>query len=104
MSPSRSCSRGRGHTSPEWLPTTSRYRLPADRGRLELEDRAVFLVGQHIQQAVRTLLHVADALAQVREECLAAQFLPILVEDDALHLAGAGNAAELQAAHEQVVL
>ena len=46
--------------------------------RLELEQRAVALVRQHVQQSVRALLDVANALPQILEQRLAPNLLPLL--------------------------
>src|SRR5688572_10790830 len=58
------------------------------RRRLQLQDRAVVFVRDHVQQAIRTLPHVADALVQLREERLASQLVELVVEDDAFEAAG----------------
>ena len=56
--------------------------------RLDAQHRALVLVGDDVEQAVGALLHVANALPQIREQRLAAQLLHLLVEQDAVELAG----------------
>ena len=62
------------------------------------------MVRQHVEQLVGPLAHLADALAEVLQQRFAAQLLHLVVEDDALQVAGAGDAALLQGADEDVAL
>src|SRR5262245_44807333 len=59
-------------------------RRPRISDRLDAQQRAVLFVRQQIQQPVRALTHFADALSELAEHRLAAQFLGLRVEDDAL--------------------
>src|SRR5690606_2493593 len=80
-------------------------RCPAARASLrgpDPQNRALVLVGHDVQQAVRTLRDVADALAQLDEQALAAQLLEVLIEQHAIEPAGARNLAVAQAADEQI--
>src|SRR5688572_9576325 len=65
---------------------------------------AVVFVGDHIEHPVRSLADVADALMQLGQQALAPQLLELVVEDDALEAAGAGDFTAAGAADEQVVL
>src|SRR5687768_17869407 len=65
--------------------------------RLDAQHRAFILVGDHVQQSIGALLHVANALAQVDEQRLAAQLFHLRVEEDAVELAGARDLAGAQA-------
>src|SRR5688572_19461231 len=73
------------------------------RGRLQLEQGPVVLVRQYIDETIRPLTHVSDPLTPVGKEDFAADLLPVLVENNPVHLTGTGNAADLQAADEEVV-
>src|SRR5688572_22539243 len=73
------------------------------RGRLQLEQRPVVLVRQDIDEPIRPLTHIPDPLTPVGKEDFTADLLPVLVENDPVHLTGSGNAADLQAADEEVV-
>src|SRR5690606_36199337 len=79
-------------------------RSRASVGGLDPEHGALIFVRQDVQELVRPHAHVANALPQVDEQHLAPQLLHVLVEQDALHVAGAGNLAHAQAADEHVAL
>src|SRR5690606_16595966 len=66
--------------------------------------RAVTLVRDHVQQAVRTLAHVANAPAPILQQRLAAQLFEVLVHDDALELARGRDLAVAHAADEEIAL
>src|SRR5262252_3792895 len=70
--------------------------------RLDTQHRALGLVGDHVQQAVGTLLHVANALAKIGEQRLAPQLLHLLVEEDAIEMTRARDLALAQSADEHV--
>lgn len=59
------------------------------------QQRAIFFIGQNVEQSVRTLVHVADALTEFPEKRIAADRKATHVEDDALDLFAN------QPAHEQ---
>ena len=65
----------------------ARSRGSSGSPRLDAQHRAFVLVGDHVEQAVGALLHVANALPQIDEQRLAAQLLHLLVEQDAVELA-----------------
>ena len=71
---------------------------------LDTKQRAVFFGGQHIQQIVRPLPDIANALLQLGQHGLAAQFFPAIIEDDALNLPGARNAALPESCDKQIAL
>src|SRR5690606_37351731 len=80
-------------------------RCPAARASLRGPDpqhRALVLVGHDVQQAVRTLCDVADALAQLDEQALAARLLEVLVQQDASEPPGARDLAVAQPADEKI--
>jgi hypothetical protein len=60
--------------------------------------------GQNVQKAFRGLTNVANALMQVGQKRFATEFLPLIVEDNALDLASSSDAAFAQSGHEHVVL
>ena len=74
------------------------------RGRLEAQQHAVVLVGDHVDQAVGALAHVADALVQLRQQRLAPQLFQLVVQHHALQAARARHLAAPRAAHEEVAL
>src|SRR5207302_6294082 len=61
-------------------------------------------VGQQIQQAVRTLPHVANPLVEVAQQRLAPELLPLVVEHDPLELSARRHFAFAQPAYERVAL
>src|SRR5690606_4736393 len=65
---------------------------------------AIFLVCEDVNRSVRRLLHVAHPLVQVGEQGFAPQLLHLLVQQHAIHPAGARDLPGSQAAHEQVSL
>src|SRR3954466_6099056 len=74
--------------------------LPASRSmslRLELQNRAVVLVGQHVDETVGTLSDVADPLFEVGEQRFARDRKAFRVQDDALQH-HAAHAADEQVA------
>jgi len=74
----------------------------SERRRFDTQQCTVVLVGDHVEQAVGPLPHVANPLMQVAEQPLAAQLLELVVEHDALEAARARNLADARAADEQV--
>src|SRR5262245_5987192 len=70
--------------------------------RLDAQHRAVVFVGQQIEQTVRTLPHLTDALAEFAEERFTAHFLHLRVEDDPFEMTGAGDLAGAHRAGERV--
>src|SRR5688572_5222917 len=76
---------------------------PSVRG-LDAQNRAGVLVGQEVQQLVRALPHVADALTQIHEQHLTAQLFPVVVEANALEMSRARDLAHAHAADERVAL
>src|SRR6185295_8653464 len=70
--------------------------------RLDAQHRARGFVCDHVEQAVRALLHVANPLVKIDEQRLAPQLLHLLVEQDAIEMARAGNLALAQPADEHV--
>src|SRR5207249_7172317 len=60
-------------------PTASTWRRRRGR-RFESKEHAVVLGGQHIEETVGTLTHVADALLQLAQHRLAVQLFPLVVE------------------------
>src|SRR5205085_11575814 len=69
------------------------FRRRGGSGRLDSQHGAWFLVGQHVQQFVGTHADVADALVELVEQPLAAQFFELLVEQHTLDMARARNLA-----------
>src|SRR5205085_2769198 len=63
---------------------------------------AVVLRSQHVQQPIWPLAHIANALMKFAEQRLAAKLLPLIVEDEALQLAGAWDFAFAEAGNEYV--
>src|SRR5690606_19340456 len=99
----RSC--GKCYVVPAAAPQGGRPARPAALfRRLDAENGALVLVGDDIEQPVRPLTHVADTLAQIVQQHLAAQLLELLVEQDALELARARHLALAQPADEPVAL
>ena len=84
--------------APAICSTSSGSRLARSAARL------LDLVGQQIQQAVRSLPHVADSLTQLGQQRLAPQLLHLLVEEDALEMARARDLAGAQRADEDIAL
>src|SRR5688572_11090290 len=74
-------------------PSTSRG---GSAPRHELPELPVRLVGHHVERAVRTLAHVADALAAVGEEVFFT-YDPVVLEDQS-HKSRAAEAADEEAA------
>src|SRR4051812_32831304 len=70
--------------------------------RFNAEQRPLILRRQHIQETVRPLTDVSDALLQVDQHGFAPKFLPSVIEFDPLNLAGLWDAAFTQAADEHV--
>src|SRR5688572_26156788 len=86
--------------------TNRRWRIenPRRSTRLYSKHGTVVLGGQHVQQAIRSLTHVADALFQFAEHRFAPDLLPAFIELDALHLTRRRRLALAQAADEKVAL
>jgi PQQ enzyme repeat len=57
---------------------------PRRNPRLHLQQRAVILLREHVQQTIRTLPHIANAVLQLAEHRLAVKLLPLLVEVDSI--------------------
>ena len=74
------------------------------RRRLDLNHRSVVFFRQNVNQSVRSLADVSDALMEVLQDRFPAQFPQFLVEDNALHSAGAGNPPALDAADKDIAL
>ena len=74
------------------------------RSRLYPKECSLVLGGQHVQESIRSLTYIADALMQIAQHRLAANFLPAVVEDNPLPLTGSGNLPLSQAADEHVSL
>src|SRR6187399_747601 len=85
------------------IPASAGLKSPALL-RFDAEDRTFLFVRQHIQEAVRPLPHVADALPQVGQQRLAPQLLHLLVEQDPFDVAGAWDLARAQRADEDIAL
>src|SRR5262245_47563421 len=62
------------------------------------------LVGEQIQQAVRTLPHVTNPLMQIAQQRLAPELVPFVVEHDPLELSARRHFAFAHPADECVVL
>src|SRR5262245_9651784 len=73
-------------------------------GWLDPEYRALLLISDHIEEPVRSLLDVANALTQSDEQRLAAQLFPLLVEENELEVTRAGNLVGAQRADDTVAL
>src|SRR5918992_97145 len=71
--------------------------LPPGASRFQAEHAAVGAVGQQVKEAVRTLAHVADALAQIGEKAL-------LLDDFRGVELEPHEEAELQGGDEQIAL
>src|SRR5215471_13589267 len=71
---------------------------------LDPQQGAGILVGQYVQQPIRSLTDVAYALMQLVQHLLAADLLPLVVEDDPLDVARAVDLALTHRAHEHIVL
>src|SRR5512139_1113631 len=71
------------------------------RARSDAQDGALRLVGGHVEQSIRPLLHIADALVQTGEQGFAPQLLELVVEQHAIEAARARHLAIAQAADEQ---
>src|SRR5688572_5624753 len=72
--------------------------------RLYLQNYCIRFVGGDIQQTVTPLLDVANPAAQVAEQRLATQLFVVLVNQDSIEPAGAGNLPVAHAADEDVAL
>src|SRR6267154_1563658 len=70
--------------------------------RLNAEQRALVFRRQHIQEPVRSLTDVSDALLQVHQHRLTPEFFPFIIEFDPLNLARSWYATLTEAAHEDV--
>jgi hypothetical protein len=102
----------RGHISLVWgpgekglylIPTAVLGRRPVPLiRRFDFQQGGGVFFGKDVQQPVGALSHIANALMQIAQQRLAPQLLPVVVEHDALQLAGAGNLAFTHAADEQV--
>src|SRR5687767_11730809 len=66
------------------------------------EHRPVVLIGEHIEEPVRALTYVPNALMELHQQRLAAQLSKRLVEDDALEAARSWHFAAPRAADEQI--
>src|SRR5262245_55070546 len=72
--------------------------------RFYSQDRTLDLICCNVDEPIRPLLHIADALVQVTQQRLATQLFHVVVEEHAIELARAGNLALAQAADEEVAL
>ena len=70
---------------------------------VDTKQRAVGFVGKQVEQAVGPLPDVADAVVEVAEYTFAVEFFPLVVEIDALQVAGTRDFAFAHAADEQIV-
>src|SRR4051812_27354875 len=68
--------------------TPRRTRLNIDLLRFDPQDGTFLFVRDHVEQAVRTLSHVANTLTQVGEERLTTQLFHLVVEQDAFQMSG----------------
>ncbi len=64
----------------------------------------VILIRHGVQQAVRSLPHIAEALVQLGEHRLATQLFQLRVEHQSFQAAGARNFTATRAGHEQIAL
>ena len=87
------------------LPSYPAYPEPSDlRRRFDPQQRAVVFVGDDVEQSIRSLTHVANALMQLGEQGLAAQLFELVVHHHSLESSSARNLATPRAADEQVAL
>src|SRR5262245_60363596 len=61
--------------------------------RFDAKQSAVFFSRQHVEQAVGVPSDVANALLEFQQHPFAAEFLPLLIEDDTLDLTSPRDAA-----------
>jgi hypothetical protein len=76
--------------------------IDATSARLDSQERTFVLGGEDIQETVTTLADVADSLPQLHQHRLTAKLLPRIVENDALDLPSAWNAAFAKTTDKQV--
>ena len=62
--------------------------------RFNPQNRSLFLVSEEIQQAVWSLAHIADSLAQLTQQRFAAELFHLLVEENAFCLLYTSDAAD----------
>ncbi len=74
------------------------------RRRLEPHQHAVGFGGQHVEESIRPLPDVANALLQLAQHRLAVELFPLVVEVNPLEVSGAGHFALPHTAGEQIVL
>src|SRR5689334_5441407 len=86
-----------GERNDDYLDCSCHGAPALHRDRLDAQQRAVVLVGDDVQQAVRPLPHVANALMQRVEQSLAAELLELVVEHDALETTRARDLAAARA-------
>src|ERR1041384_174050 len=80
-----------------WSSEPPRPLLRADGRRwFDAQHSAGLGVRQQIQQPIRTLAHVTDALMQLGQQRLATKFFHLLVEQDPLEVTGSRNLARAQ--------
>src|SRR6478752_10070359 len=84
--------------------TTAPSGFSSKRRRLDANQCAVVLVGDHVNEPVGSLTNVANPLMQIRQQPLAAQLLELVVHDHALERARARNLANPCAADEEIAL
>jgi hypothetical protein len=76
---------------------------PRRSPRFHLQQGAVIFLPEHIQQTIRTLPNVANAVLQLVEHRLGVKLLPLIVEVDWFQLAGPRHFALSHPAREQIV-
>src|SRR6266571_389754 len=78
--------------------------LEGRRNRLDSNQCTVIFGGEDIQESVRTLAHVANAILKLAQQRLAMELFPLLVEIDAHELTGPRHLSLTQSAGEEVSL
>src|SRR5688572_11522832 len=72
--------------------------------RLDPEYHSFFTIGERVQQAVPTLLDVANSAPEIEEQRLPPEFFEILVDQDPLESSRSRNLSVPHSAHEDISL
>jgi hypothetical protein len=84
--------------------------FPGKRGkkdlirRLQAQQRPIIFICDEVDQAVRALPHIANALMQFRQQRFTTQFLHLVGDYHSFEAAGARHLTAARAAHEQIPL
>src|SRR5687767_9248497 len=69
---------------------------------LDPQQRTVVFIRQDVEESIRALAYVADALVQLGEQCFAAQLFQLVVEDHPLQATGSRDFAAPRAPDKEV--